>query len=326
MRIAALSLALLLAEGALAQGLPKLKIEPEGITVSGISSGGYMANQFHLAHAEAVHGVGIIAAGPYDCAENSLVTALARCFDKPDSAPPVAHLLATAKSRAVQGELAALDLVKDDAVWLFHGTRDATVARPVAEALRDFYVGLVTPDKLVYVDAVAAGHGFPTEKYGKPCAAHEEPFINACGFDAAGQLLNHVYGPLRAPVEPAGELRRYAQDAYAPDGKATLAEEGFLYLPQACAAGKSCRLHVVFHGCRQNAEALGETFVREAGYNRWAESNDIVVLYPQTKASMLPMNPKACWDWWGYTGADYATKHGSQIRTVWAMVKALRGQ
>ena len=27
-----------------------------------------------------------------------------------------------------------------------------------------------------------------------------------------------------------------------------------------------------------------------------------------------------CWDWWGYTGEDYAIKDGVQIRTLRAMV------
>jgi len=35
------------------------------------------------------------------------------------------------------------------------------------------------------------------------------------------------------------------------------------------------------------------------------------------------VNPEGCWDWWGYTGADYATKLGIQIATVLNMVQAV---
>jgi poly(3-hydroxybutyrate) depolymerase len=81
---------------------------------------------------------------------------------------------------------------------------------------------------------------------------------------------------------------------------------------------------VVFHGCRQSAAAIQDQFVRAAGYNRWADSNRIVVLYPQLIARWWPTyNPRGCWDWWGYTGADYHTKTGAQIRAVKAMLDRL---
>ncbi len=35
------------------------------ITVSGISSGGFMAVQFHVAHSSTVGGAGVVAGGPY---------------------------------------------------------------------------------------------------------------------------------------------------------------------------------------------------------------------------------------------------------------------
>jgi hypothetical protein len=35
----------------------------------------------------------------------------------------------------------------------------------------------------------------------------------------------------------------------------------------------------------------------------------------------LPLNPNACWDWWGYTGIDYAVNTGSQMRTLHNMVQ-----
>lgn len=46
------------------------------------------------------------------------------------------------------------------------------------------------------------------------------------------------------------------------------------------------------------------------GYNGYAESNNIVVLYPQVKKDILKENPNACFDWWGYADRDFATKKG----------------
>ncbi|HEY6898981.1 MAG TPA: hypothetical protein VI279_17105, partial [Rhodocyclaceae bacterium] len=36
------------------------------------------------------------------------------------------------------------------------------------------------------------------------------------------------------------------------------------------------------HGCKQSFDNIGETFVRHAGYNEWADTNRIIILYPQT--------------------------------------------
>ena len=69
---------------------------------------------------------------------------------------------------------------------------------------------------------------------------------------------------------------------------------------------------------------LGRAFAREAGYNRWADANRIVVLYPQAEKSYFsPFNPRGCWDWWGYSGVDYATRNGAQLASVHRMLTAL---
>ncbi|HEX6266216.1 MAG TPA: PHB depolymerase family esterase [Burkholderiales bacterium] len=102
-----------------------------------------------------------------------------------------------------------------------------------------------------------------------------------------------------------------------------MGDEGHVYVPRACEAQR-CRVHVAFHGCRQTTEDIGDRFAREAGYNGWAEANRLIVLYPQAiKRYWGIYNPRGCWDWWGYTGAAYATKEGAQIRAVKAMLERL---
>jgi poly(3-hydroxybutyrate) depolymerase len=174
-----------------------------------------------------------------------------------------------------------------------------------------------------------------TMNAGSPCESSEPPFIVDCDYDAAGALLTHLLGPLKPPAAQAsGRLLTFDQNAFA-GGSAhalSLADTGYAYVPAAC-AGERCSVHVAFHGCRQGAEAVGERYVREAGYNRWADSNRLIVLYPQAIARFGPgysgkrwsyaYNPRGCWDWWGYTGAQYATKEGPQIRAVMAMVDRL---
>ena len=53
-----------------------LSLNKQAVTVSGISSGGYMAHQYHIAFSDEVTGAALFASGPYGCAKNSLKTAL----------------------------------------------------------------------------------------------------------------------------------------------------------------------------------------------------------------------------------------------------------
>jgi hypothetical protein len=97
-------------------------------------------------------------------------------------------------------------------------------------------------------------------------------------------------------------------------------------VPTSCAAQLACRVHVAFHGCKQYASAIGADYYLHAGYNAWADTNNLIVLYPQTIATSVlpyPTNPNGCWDWWGYNETAYAQKGGSQISAVFAMLQRL---
>jgi hypothetical protein len=72
---------------AAADALPPYHIDSSQTSVSGVSSGGYMAVQFHVAYSGIVRGVGVIAGGPYNCAENSASKATQNCM-KPDASHP----------------------------------------------------------------------------------------------------------------------------------------------------------------------------------------------------------------------------------------------
>jgi len=296
--------------------LPKLNLDATRTTVSGLSSGAYMATQVHMAFSSHVAGVAMIAGGPYACAQGNLETALSRCLNPAGENPPdVDALVENARSRAGSGALAPLEGVADDRVFVMHGTLDATVGTAISAAAAEFYRKLGVA-QVVEDNAREMAHTFPTEATGTACTDSEAPYIGNCGFDGAGELLAALYADKPAtPTTAAGELRRFDQKAYLPDGKdAMLADIGFVYVPKSCAAGETCGLHIALHGCQQNADAVGEAFARDAGYNRWADARHLVVLYPQTRASYAPLNPKACWDWWGYSGSDYDTRQGVQLR------------
>ncbi|WP_266169075.1 extracellular catalytic domain type 2 short-chain-length polyhydroxyalkanoate depolymerase [Dyella subtropica] len=313
-----------------ATSLPRLKLESSRVAVAGLSSGAYMATQVQLAYPERFPNVALVAGGPYGCAGGKLEVALGACM-KGTPAPDVPALVARARQRAEAGEIGALKSLARARVYVLHGKDDAVVAPSVAEASATFYEQLRDGDPALKGMQVrddgarAFAHNLPIAASGDDCDKSTAPYLGHCGFDAAGEIFSQLFGkPSRAAGEAKGELRRFDQNAYRPDGAdAFLADEGYVYLPQACLAGKPCGLLVAFHGCKQNATAVGEAFVKDAGFNRWADVYGVAVLYPQTRASMAPLNPQACWDWWGYSGADYDSRHGVQLRWLVNAVGAL---
>ncbi len=113
-------------------------------------------------------------------------------------------------------------------------------------------------------------------------------------------------------------------------------------MPASCegagtGGGRPCRVHVAFHGCKQSAEFVGDAFYKHAGYDQWADKNDIIVLYPQTRSITvlglinMPELKTGCWDWFGYSGFDktsrydknFANKKGFQIAAIRRMLDCL---
>ena len=318
--------------------LAGLSANTSAVTVSGISSGGYMAVQFEIAYSAMVRGAGVIAGGPYYCAAGSVTRALGNCME-PDAkqAPPSpAETLKAIRQLAESGKIDPVEKLRDDRVWLLSGGKDKVIAPAVMDSLAAFYRSVLPDEAVRYVKVPDAGHAMLSVADAKPnaCDTSGTPFINRCkDFDAAGQLLAHLLGPLKPAVTPPdGAIVAFDQRPFI-DGRpidASLGEEGYAFVPAACRAG-GCRIHVAFHGCRQSAGEIGRRFVEGAGYNNWAAGNRIVVLYPQTTTRYglafgsfkWVLNPNACWDWWGYSGSGYHTRDGVQMRAVRAMIEAL---
>ena len=290
------------------------------ITVSGVSAGGFMAVQTHVAFADRVGGSGVIAAGPYHCAQGDVQVALARCMT--GEGLVVEPLIEFAKSAADAGTIAPLAELETARVWIFHSPADAVVAPAAGKALADYYRTFVPEGQVVLVDDVETAHGWPTLDTGVPCTELGGDFINDCDFDAAGELLRHLYGDLapRAPEAPPENLLAADFSAYFGSGS-DVAGSGYLYVPDACRAdAQACGLHIAFHGCVQGAEFIDDRFVRNAGFNEWAESNQLIVAYPQIEKSLF--NPKGCWDWWGYTDENYDQRSGKQVAGAAALIDA----
>lgn len=348
----------LLAAGALQAAtplLPALNIDIGQTSISGISSGGFMSVQFQVAHSAIVSGAGVVAGGPYNCSQADVMRAVSRCSCtgeptvscavSPTSAE-VATLVDGARALARQDKIDPTENLARQRVLTVSGQKDTLVPPPIAhDQLKAFYTALGVPEgSLSAVSLPNAGHTMPTTDFGIACNLEKEPYIGKCAYDGAGQILGWIYGGL-APAgrKPAGKFVQFNQRAYIPAERAGrfnldtgLDNTAWAYIPDSCAKGEPCRVHIALHGCKQGQGYLpltpppggglynGTTFVKHTGYDRWADNNHLVILYPQAVTTYN--NPNGCWDWWGYTGADYATRGGVQIRTLRAMVDALAGK
>ena len=298
--------------------LPPLNIDKSQTSVSGASSGGYMAVQLHIAYSATFKlGAGVVAGGPFNCANGSVLNAIGRCLGR--TPIPVAELVANTHALAKSAAIDSTDNLAASKVYLFAGSKDSVVNPSTSADLQTYYQSFMPAANIVFKSDIAAEHAIATDDYGAPCTTKASPFINNCGYDLAGAMLQHLYGPLqgRSSGNLGGTLGEFDQSAFVSGhGMAT---SGWLYVPAACSKGAPCRVHVALHGCKQNAADVGDAFVRNAGYNRWADNNHIVVLYPQTSQKAV----NSCWDWWGYADANYAQKSAPQMSAIVAMVEKL---
>ncbi|MFI8966100.1 poly(3-hydroxybutyrate) depolymerase [Streptomyces sp. NPDC053493] len=299
------------------------------VYTAGVSSGGYMATQLHVAYSGTVSGSAVFASGPYDCARGSLATALNACMNTTQDLQ-LAQLEQTTRDRSAQGQVDPVSHLTGDPVYVFSGTGDTTVKQPVATALADYYGHFGA--RVRYDRTRAAGHAWISPLGPNACGVTQSPWLNDCGFDAERDFLGHLLGSVAAPAAaPSGSLIRFDQNAYVPGGSAaavSMSEEGFAYVPSSCAGGATCSLMVALHGCKQGYgyQGFGTRFVEGSYLNEYADTNAMIVLYPQAAATSTLENPNGCWNWWGYLGdSAYARHGGRQIEAVMGMVRALGG-
>jgi uncharacterized protein (TIGR03382 family) len=308
--------------------LGSFSIDPAAVTVAGVSSGGFMAVQLDVAYSARFAGVAVFAGGPFHCSGGSSVAAVAQCATGAGLSPQT--FIDYTDAEADAGTIDPTANLAAKPVYLFSGQDDTVVQPAVMNALQQYYLAFDSPSEVTYDDGTPAAHAWISPDGKNGCDTLASPFVDDCGIDPEGTFLALFYGALdaRNAGALAGSLAPFDQTPFCPGGDCgsiSLDDSGWVFVPATCAGGARCRLVVALHGCLQDQGAVGEAFVQEAGLNEWADGNDIVVLYPQTKASTAPPNPEGCWDWWGYTGSDYALQSGPQMRAVIAMVDELEG-
>ncbi|OAN56702.1 extracellular catalytic domain type 2 short-chain-length polyhydroxyalkanoate depolymerase [Sphingobium sp. TCM1] len=312
-----------------AEKLPALGADPARISISGLSSGAFMAVQYDVAFSASTIGVGVVAGGPYNC----VYVNLGGIYTCMQGAPVGQSSYQAAVGFAGLGQIDPVNHIAGQKIYLFSGTQDTTVRQSVMDAVHDFYRAANVPaSSIQYVKGTAAGHAFISDDFGNGCAITQAPFVNECTvagalYDQPAAILTQIYGPLKPKATSLSSSPIAFDQAQFAGALSGMAPSGYLYVPKSCQqSAAKCAVHVVFHGCLQSADAVGDAVYGKLGYNEWADSNGIIILYPQVDKSSIPFNPQGCWDWWGYSGLNFQTKGGAQLSAVHAMVQQLVSQ
>ena len=303
--------------------LPKYNVDVATVSVSGLSSGGYMAAQMHFAYSKTIRkGAGIIAGGPIYCSQGNISLAVGPCTADTASRD-LPYLLSVVNGWSGNGYIDPVSNLATSKVYLFSGTIDSTVRQPVMNDLNTMYRNYISGTNIVYKNTISAEHAMPTDYFGNQCSVNGTPYVSNCNLDTAGDVLKWLYGSLNPKNSGtlAGSFVNFDQGGFWGNFDPTthgMANDGWAYVPANCAANQSCKLHVAFHGCKQNVATVGTAYYRNAGYNKWADTNNIIMLYPQ--ATTTSANPNGCWDWWGYDDVNFPGKSGGQMVAVKTMI------
>jgi len=325
-----------------AQPLPALGADLTRTTVSGLSSGAYMAGQFQIAYSKLVIGAGIVAGGPYACAHTpgselnpfwlvvvnwNVYRAQNQCMEDGwffSSVPDPAGMVKYAETLAAAQRIDPLETLRGDRLYIFSSRKDDTVERGVVEAALAFYRKAGVPEaNISFVSHEQAAHSFLTDGETPACGHTGPPYLNGCHYDQAKAVLQQLYGTLQEarPAIEASFVRFDQTPLLSGLPEANFDPVGMAYIPSDCRERSSCAVHVVFHGCKQGLAAVQDQFVKGSGYARWAESNRLILLFPQIRPGDL--NPNGCWDWWGYSGPHFLERDAPQMLGVKRMIDRL---
>jgi hypothetical protein len=251
-------------------------------------------------------GAGVVAGGPFYCAEGSVVPMPRGAAWPAPSGIPTSTLISTTSKlgqrRACIDPVANLQASK---VYLFSGTLDSVVKPGAMDALQDLLQQLCAGSQHRLQEEHRRRTRDDHRRLWKHLLDQGRPLYQRLQFRPggrhAGPYLRHAESRNSGTL-PEGNFVEFNQSQFITNHG--MAPTGWAYIPQACTTGTQCRLHVVLHGCQQNVTLVQQKYVRNTGYNRWADTNNMVMLYPQTSTAAT----NSCWDWWGYDSANYAKK------------------
>jgi poly(3-hydroxybutyrate) depolymerase len=316
-----------------AVALNAYNVDPASVSVSGLSSGGFMAAQIGVAYSGTIKkGFGVFAGGPFDCARNQTYS---MCMN--NNTPSISTPTNNMKSWS-GGSIDSTGNLSSRRIYMQVGSSDTTVGPNVMNQLKSQLGNFDNSTNVSYVTTSGAAHTFPTDFSGSgdnACGSAVSPYISNCSYDGAGAVLKWMYGSLNARNTGTLGGSVVSFDQTGSYGASGMDVTGYLYVPHNCAPGGStvCKLHVALHGCLQGHQKISMQYVNNTGYNKWADTNNIIILYPQavtdstshaTWDSGSVANPNGCWDWIGWYGSNADQHGGVQMVAIVNMINKIK--
>jgi len=161
--------------------------------------------------------------------------------------------------------------------------------------------------RLHWVDQWSYLHAAGTRRVSQPA-----------GGGAAGASSGNGSSPLQPPLAASPSPSPSPSDP-----NWTLLKWGIAYVSSGCQRDPDrCRVHINYHGCMGGSLALRRRWVRSLDLNEYAESNDLIVLYPQAQGDAAIGN--GCWNWAIYAEDPlFDTRDGVQLGMVHRLVEDL---
>ena len=102
-----------------------------------------MTVQLHVAYSSVFSGAGVVAGGPYYCAQGSMMNSLYRCMCHLLSVN-VGTLIDITRQWSRDGLIDSVENLRSSKVYIFAGKDDTTVVPTVGFDLRDYYASFGT--------------------------------------------------------------------------------------------------------------------------------------------------------------------------------------
>lgn len=320
--------------------LPRLNAQ-EKVSLAGFSSGAFTAVNYQIAYSNNVSKVAIISGGAYNCGKD-FEHVKTHCLNpkSENMLPTFEHQQTIIKNFANQKLIDNPDNLKNHKVWLYAAKNDQTVNFLVMQNLNDFYNNIFqknSDNQKQFVITENDNHVWVSNLAKNTCEIKgTPPYVNYCnGYDMAENYLkflfsNQVSNDKNKNIK--GRFIKFSQSDIQQKyniKNAEMADEGFAFIPKQCESKdnvekSTCAIHFVLHGCSQSADMVDNNFVYQSGVWQYATNYNLIVVYPQTKKT--EKNPYSCWDFYAFTGENYATNKAPQLQTLNAIAKELQSK
>jgi hypothetical protein len=317
------------------------RIRRDTITLSGFSSGGTFAQQMQFSYSSMFTGIAVFSHTYYRCGPGNGnadwyddVCTLQGEGNYSTQVYNPKNAIADIKRYFDDGLIENPKNLRNTKLYVFTGLSNNFFTPEMSLNILKIYEPLIRNPLNIQTRVMDAELLLPSDSYGKGCTERETEngfLIGNCGLSGAWESLRFLLGPsIRKPGKvKLGPLQTFSQREFFVQEEHHMDDEGFVYVPQACrSTGKgrprpACHLHFYFHGCQSSRGFVGAGHVLNSGFLEVAEANNIVVVFPQNMNGTR--NIYGCWDTFGLTGKDYATRKGPQVQVVRNMLSRILG-